>query len=180
MLEISDFCSRSNPAFVFDQQSAPDPECFVINVNSMNECNVIIVYHRVAVTFHWAWRKTVTATQENNCTSPTGISCQPLLMQQHSLFHFVSQRHSLSVKVVNVYTKSKLCIAHYTNIVCFIIVLKGLPRAEITHSVLLLLLQCFSFLFFSAVKWGQGIWLKCPESTASFVLCLKISGFKCL
>lgn len=52
MLEISDFCSGSEPAFVFVQQTAPDPECFVINVNSMNEYDVIIVYHRVAVTFH--------------------------------------------------------------------------------------------------------------------------------
>lgn len=92
VLKHGDISLGSKPAFVCDLQTLPDPECFMINVNSMNEYNVIIVYHRVAVTFHWAERKTVTATQENNCTSPTGISCQPLLMHQHSLFHFVSLR----------------------------------------------------------------------------------------
>ncbi len=54
VLEIGDFPSRSKPAFVFDQQSATDPECFMINVNSMNEYNVIIVYHRGVVAFHRA------------------------------------------------------------------------------------------------------------------------------
>lgn len=52
VLETDGSSRGSEPAFVFDQQTAPDPEHFMINVNSMNEYNVIMVYHRVAVTFH--------------------------------------------------------------------------------------------------------------------------------